>query len=68
MPYPSPPHTALKLDIHIFTEVLEPLVEFPTLEQRRLIVDLNDFDSPPPKWLRRNLDCEYVYLASSFIL
>jgi len=45
MPYPSPSHIALKLDIDIFIEVLKPLVEFPTLEQKRFIVDPNDSNS-----------------------
>jgi hypothetical protein len=48
----------LKLDIDIFTKVLEPLVEILTLEHKHPIVDMDDLNSPPPKHSRRNLDYE----------
>jgi hypothetical protein len=49
---------ALEPDIDLFIEVLEPLVEVLALEQSCPNVDLDDFDSPPTKQSRRNLDCE----------
>lgn len=54
----------LEPDIDIFTEVLDLVVEIPTLDQSCLTI--NNFNSPPPKHLKRNLVCEQVYLYFKF--
>lgn len=48
----------LELDIDIFIEMLNSLVEVPTLDQSCPTIDLNNSNSTFPKHLKRNLVCE----------
>ncbi len=52
------PHLVLELDMEVFTEVLEPLVEVATLEPNAEHVHNIDIDSLVKKHSRRLLDCE----------
>ncbi len=48
----------LELDIDIFIKVLKPLVDILAPKHKHHTIDLDDYDSPPPKRSRNNLDCE----------
>ncbi len=48
----------LELNMDVFTKVLEPLVAIPIPEAIRLVVHIDDEDSPVFKQSRKILDCE----------
>jgi hypothetical protein len=49
---------ALKLNMDVFIEVLEPLVAIPILETNHLVFHINVENSLLLKQFMRNLDCE----------
>jgi hypothetical protein len=49
---------ALELDMDVFTEVLEPLVDVPIHEATRLIVNIDDEDLLVERQPKRILDCK----------
>jgi hypothetical protein len=48
----------LELDMEVFKDVLQLLVEVPNPMGKCHIIWLDDEDSPPPKQFKWNLDCE----------
>jgi len=58
MPCPWHHVLALKLDMDIFTKVLEPLVIVPIPKASCPFVHIDDEDSPMFRQFKENLDCE----------